>query len=335
MFKRKKLASALTFLSAGLLFASAAFAINNDIIESETTTQITSDIETLIEERNPINTYDSLLTLQTEVKEEEKEMPSITEETHYKYLEVIPHTLNIRNTPGLEQPPVGVYKKEDLVIAHSKTSNGWYKLSSGKYINGKYVKELNIVHYEDFMILKDGRAARKAAAKKAAQERRALEEAKAKAQQAEKAKKVQQQTAPKTEVKSVGTTGTAAYAKIQMSSNEYELLAKLIKAEAGGETFEGQVAVAKVVFNRVLSGKFPNSVYDVIFAKNQFVPAGNGTIHQKVAGKNQYDAIEVALNSSDNLNGATYFYAPGVVRSAWHESLKTVAVIGAHHFKVN
>lgn len=313
MLKRTKLASALAFLSAGLLFTSAALAINNDLEKTEVTKN-TGTTKNISSEENNLNTYDNLLAFNEMKVEEEKDMPTITEESKYTYLEVNVNALNIRTTPGTENKPVGTYRKHSLLIAHAITSNGWYRLSNGKYISAKYVNELNISSYDEFVKLKEERAAKRAAEIAAA---KAIQE------------KQNQQQVIQT------TTGKSTYSSINMTKNEYEILAKLIKAEAGGESFEGQVAVAKVVFNRVLDKKFPNTVNDVIFAKNQFVPAGNGTIHKKVASNTQYKAIETALASSDNLGGATFFYAPSLAKSAWHESLKTVAVIGVHHFKVN
>ncbi|MNH26818.1 Spore cortex-lytic enzyme precursor [compost metagenome] len=91
------------------------------------------------------------------------------------------------------------------------------------------------------------------------------------------------------------------------------------------------VAVASVVFNRVKSERFPNTVTDVIYAKNQFSPVMNGSIN-KQASEIQYKAIEDAL-TRDNTNGALFFYAPSLVKSGYMESLTTVAVIGVHHFK--
>ena len=57
---------------------------------------------------------------------------------------------------------------------------------------------------------------------------------------------------------------------------EIETLNKLVYAEAGNQSYEGKVAVAEVVFNRVESSSFPNNINDVIFAKSQFSPCYDG-----------------------------------------------------------
>lgn len=53
-------------------------------------------------------------------------------------------------------------------------------------------------------------------------------------------------------------------------------LAAIIYCEARGEPYEGQVAVATVVMNRVESTRFPNTVAEVIAQPNQFTPYGMG-----------------------------------------------------------
>ena len=54
------------------------------------------------------------------------------------------------------------------------------------------------------------------------------------------------------------------------SGSDINLLAKLIAAEARGESYKGQVAVAAVVLNRVASSEFPNTISGVIYQKNAF-----------------------------------------------------------------
>ena len=59
---------------------------------------------------------------------------------------------------------------------------------------------------------------------------------------------------------------------------EEELLAAIIYCEAGGEPYEGQLAVGSVVLNRVNNSRFPNSITDVIYAPKQFSPVGSGRL---------------------------------------------------------
>lgn len=57
---------------------------------------------------------------------------------------------------------------------------------------------------------------------------------------------------------------------------EEELLAAIIYCEAGGASYEMQLAVGSVVCNRVKSSSFPNSITGVIYQKSQFSPVSSG-----------------------------------------------------------
>ncbi len=67
------------------------------------------------------------------------------------------------------------------------------------------------------------------------------------------------------------TSGAIGY-----SDADLKLMAAIIEAEAGGEPYEGKVAVGTVVMNRVMSSKFPNTLSGVIYQTNQFQPVRNG-----------------------------------------------------------
>ena len=98
------------------------------------------------------------------------------------------------------------------------------------------------------------------------------------------------------------------------TADETRLLAALIHCEAGGEEYEGQLAVGAVVMNRVRSGAFPNSIREVIYASGQFTPALNGRLEEVYNG-NIYDscvrAAEEALAGNTNVGEAKYFRRAG------------------------
>ena len=232
------------------------------------------------------------------------------------YLDVL-GDLNMRTAPSVVDGKVmGVVTKNSLVISHGRHSNGWYLLSNGWYVSDKYVKIANITSYDEFLSERQKRN----------DEKKRLAEEAAKQAQAAKAKQQQKQ------VQTYATSGASAYANIKLSDADVTLLAQLVYAEARGESFEGQVAVAKVVFNRMLSSSFPNTLREIVYQKNQFSPVINGSINNSPT-QTQYDVINTALASSDNLGGALYFYAPSLVKSPYMEKLQTVAVVGVHHFK--
>lgn len=89
------------------------------------------------------------------------------------------------------------------------------------------------------------------------------------------------------------------------------LLAALIQCEAGGESYEGQVAVGAVVMNRVRSGAYPDSIHGVIYASGQFTPACNGKVNKVYeSGKinsSCIQAAEEALAGTSNVGSCTHF----------------------------
>ncbi len=105
------------------------------------------------------------------------------------------------------------------------------------------------------------------------------------------------------------------------------LLAALIQCEAGGESYEGQVAVGAVVMNRVRSGAYPDTIHGVIYASGQFTPAMSGKVNRVYESGKIYDscikAAEDALSGTSNVGDLTHFR-----RNNGREGL----VIGNHVF---
>ena len=89
------------------------------------------------------------------------------------------------------------------------------------------------------------------------------------------------------------------------------LLAALIYCEAGGESYEGQVAVGSVVMNRVRSAAYPNTIHGVIYASGQFTPAMNGKVNRVYeSGKISASCIKAAeevLSGVSNVGDMTHF----------------------------
>ena len=71
------------------------------------------------------------------------------------------------------------------------------------------------------------------------------------------------------------TTTTTQAAAPKTDSSDLDLLAKIIYLEAGGCTYRHKQLVGCVVINRVNSSKFPNTVEDVVYQKNQYYPRGS------------------------------------------------------------
>ncbi len=115
------------------------------------------------------------------------------------------------------------------------------------------------------------------------------------------------------------------------SSSDYQLLARLISAEARGEPYIGQVAVGAVVLNRVEHPSFPNSISGVIYQKNAFTCINDGQFDKPVADS-AYSAARDVLNGMDPSGGAIYYFNPSTATSKWIWSRPLIKTIGKHRF---
>ena len=99
------------------------------------------------------------------------------------------------------------------------------------------------------------------------------------------------------------------------SADDTRLLAALIQCEAANQPYEGQVAVAAVVMNRVRSSGYPNSISSVIFASGQFTPAISGKVMKAYNGNVKSSCLQAAseaIAGASNVGGATHFKRVGL-----------------------
>lgn len=129
---------------------------------------------------------------------------------------------------------------------------------------------------------------------------------------------------------SLSTTSTTTSSQ---SSSDLNLLAKIVYAEARGEPYSGQVAIAAVVLNRVKSASFPNTISGVIYQPYAFTAVNDGQINL-TPNSTAYKAAQDALNGWDPTYGCVFYYNPKTATSSWIYSRKTVVTIGNHVFAV-
>lgn len=97
---------------------------------------------------------------------------------------------------------------------------------------------------------------------------------------------------------------------IDITPEIIELLARLAWREARGEGILGMRLVIEVVFNRVLSDKFPNSVYEVLYQPGQFAPSGGALeLSDITPGEDQYEAVRLAITETPILDPDVVFFA--------------------------
>lgn len=125
-----------------------------------------------------------------------------------------------------------------------------------------------------------------------------------------------------------------------ISDKDYEVLLRIVEAEAGGEDETGKLLVANVVLNRVESSKFPDTVEEVVFQQEggcyQFSPVSNGRYEAISVSDETYDAVERALRGEDLSEGALYFvsekYADPEKLEWFHSKLTLLYSHGGHNF---
>ena len=101
---------------------------------------------------------------------------------------------------------------------------------------------------------------------------------------------------------------------VAVGTTDDVLLGALVQCEAGNQCYEGQLAVAAVVMNRVRSGAYPNTIGGVIYASGQFTPAGNGKVERQLQlGVNEscLKAARAAIAGETNVGTATHFRRAG------------------------
>ena len=125
-------------------------------------------------------------------------------------------------------------------------------------------------------------------------------------------------------------SGTSSSAGGYSSSDIY-LLAKVIGAEARGESYTGQVAVGAVVLNRVRHSSFPDSISGVVYQSGAFscVRDSNWSVEPNDTAKK---AARDAINGWDPTGGAIYYYNPAKTSNQWIRSRPVVTTIGKHVF---
>ena len=115
------------------------------------------------------------------------------------------------------------------------------------------------------------------------------------------------------------------------SSSDYDLLARIISAEARGEPYSGQVAVGAVILNRIEHPSFPDTLSGVVYQKGAFSCLNDGQFYEEVSDS-AYRAALDAINGLDPSGGAIYYYNPKKSTSKWIFSRPTITTIGNHIF---
>ena len=121
---------------------------------------------------------------------------------------------------------------------------------------------------------------------------------------------------------------------VTVADHEIEMLERIVQAEAGGSGYDGMLAVANVVLNRVKYSRFPNTVEEVIFANRQFTPISDGRYYKVKVSETAKQVVKDALNGARIVDeDALYFCTPTAPGKGWFETdLRKITYIAPHNF---
>jgi len=111
------------------------------------------------------------------------------------------------------------------------------------------------------------------------------------------------------------------------STSDINLMAHVVYAEERNQPFEGQVAVAAVILNRLRSPKFPTSIPGVVYQPGAFTSVQNGQINLQ-PNTTAYTAVLDAIHGWDPSYGALYYFNPATSTSSWIWSQPEIVKIG-------
>ena len=128
---------------------------------------------------------------------------------------------------------------------------------------------------------------------------------------------------------------------VNYSNAELKLLACLVHSEAGTQSYEGKLAVANVVLNRVESSKYPDSIKSVIYQSGQFSVAASGSLSKQLDNYDNYcstsqslsiKAAKAALEGSNNIGTRLYFHSYKAAVNKGYDEKSTSVKLGDHLF---
>lgn len=219
--------------------------------------------------------------------------------------EVTAGTVNVRTAPSLESEVLKEAKSGDTFsYLPDLSTDEWTAVELEDGTTGYLYSEFTD---EDFVL--------KTAVSK--------EELEAKKREAEAAKSLEE--AKKTKPAKVTRD------PITLSDDDIFLMSVVIMMEAGSESYEGQLAVANVLVNRLLSGRWGDTMSDVVYAPGQFSGANSGRIEKfapKVTESCKRAAVE-ALAGNNNIGSYMSFIMKSIAK---YSSYSEYYVLGGHCF---
>lgn len=117
----------------------------------------------------------------------------------------------------------------------------------------------------------------------------------------------------------------------ELSAADLKMLQRVVYGEARGEPYEGQVAVAAVVLNRINDPLFPDTVSGVVFQPGAFTAVADGQIWLDPDDRAKQAVLD-ALSGWDPSGEALYYFNPRTATSKWIWTRPQIKQIGEHIF---
>lgn len=228
--------------------------------------------------------------------------------------------LNVREKPDMESSKLTVIYQNERYPA-IEILDEWVKIDISDdnvigYVNKEYVQIL--VDFE------------KAISKKEEEELIRLQK-----EEEERLRKIEAEERAKKE------TEIKQRDEVDYTDKELKLLACLVHSEAGDQSYEGKLAVANIVLNRMKSKKYPNTMNDVIYQPGQFSVAKNGSLAKQLANYENYSskshkltikAAKAALSGENNIGNRLYFHAYKAAVKKGYDQKKNSVKLEDHLF---
>lgn len=153
------------------------------------------------------------------------------------------------------------------------------------------------------------------------QERLAEEQRKAEEAEAARQQKIQSAIANSSLTE---TVQTSAYS---VSEEDAYLLACTVCAEAGYESYEGKLAVANIILNRLNGGAYGSTIYDVVYAKGQFSVVTNGALNRVINNGPNAESLQAAKDALAGKNNVPRYTSFCSLKSANYDSYSEYSII--------
>lgn len=135
-----------------------------------------------------------------------------------------------------------------------------------------------------------------------------------------------------TQANNSSTIGSSSRTPVSLSDADINLMAAVMTLECGSESYEGQLAVANVILNRLQSGAWGNTISSVVYAANQFSVVSDSRLQGLIQNGAQASCIQAARDACAGNNNIGDLMSFRPARNVDTSTLGTYKQIGNHVF---